>query len=157
MDDLITLQSFGNQMVNLQQDIISLKTFNEQINIKIAELKTDMKNISVVKYKDSKGIEVETNIGGAIVKMLDIMDFYSKKFDLIESTIATLSIDKIKILDFVEKNIEEILPICEKATKKKEQENKKTILTDVQLRNNRITQVTAIIMILLYILNMIKG
>ena len=157
MDDLKTLQSFGNQMINLQQDIVELKTFNQQINIKIAELKTDMKNISVVKYKDSKGIEVETNIGGAIVKMLDIMDFYSKKFDLIESTIATLSIDKIKILDFVEKNIEEILPICEKATKKKEQESKKTILTDVQLRNNRITQVTAIIMILLYILNMIKG
>lgn len=157
MDDLITLQSFGNQMINLQQDIVELKTFNQQINIKIAELKTDMRNVSVIKYKDSKGIEVETNIGGAIVKMLDIMDFYSKKFDLIESTIATLSIDKIKILDFVEKNIEEILPICEKATKKKEQESKKTILTDVQLRNNRITQVTAIIMILLYILNMIKG
>ena len=149
MDDLITLQSFGNQMINLQQDIVELKTFNQQINIKIAELKTDMRNVSVIKYKDSKGIEVETNIGGAIVKMLDIMDFYSKKFDLIESTIATLSIDKIKILDFVEKNIEEILPICEKATKKKEQESKKTILTDVQLRNNRITQVTAIIMILL--------
>ena len=157
MDDLKTLQSFGNQMINLQQDIVELKTFNQQINIKIAELKTDMRNISVIKYKDSKGIEVETNIGGAIVKMLDIMDFYSKKFDLIESTIASLSIDKIKILDFVEKNIEEILPICEKATKKKEQESKKTILTDVQLRNNRITQVTAIIMILLYILNMIKG
>ena len=156
MDELRALQAFGNQMVNLQQDIIELKTFNEQINTKIAELKTDIKNIAFVKYKDSKGIEVETNIGGAIVKMLDIMDFYSKKFDLIDSTIATLGIDKIKILDFIEENIEEILPICEKAMKKKEQENKKSILTDAQLRNNRITQVTAIVMILLYLLKMIK-
>lgn len=157
MDEIKSPNSFGNQMKSLQEDIIELKTFNKQIDIRIEELKTDMRNLSVVKYKDSKGIDVTTDIGAAIVKMLEIMDFYSKKFDLIESTIATLSIDKIKILDFVEKNIEEILPICEKATKKKEQENKKTILTDVQLRNNRITQVTAIIMILLYILNMIKG